>query len=98
MGGLFGLAFAGSPAKLAEGVRIAGVDVGGMSPAEARLALEQHARSLQAVPVTFTAGKLRWQLGARKTSPPANQLTNTSESGSGMPKGSPYISVCSISK
>ena len=66
MGGLFGLAFAGSPAKLAEGVRIAGVDVGGMSPDEARLALEQHARSLSGVPVTFTAGRLRWQLRPRQ--------------------------------
>jgi vancomycin resistance protein YoaR len=61
-GGLFGLAFAGSPAKIAAGVRIAGVDVGGMSPAEARLTLESRARSLQKVPVTFTAAGRQWRI------------------------------------
>ena len=66
LGGLFGLAFAGSPAKLAGGVRIAGVDVGGMSPAAARLALEQRSRSLQDVPVTFRAGNRSWQLRPRQ--------------------------------
>ncbi|HEX6701134.1 MAG TPA: VanW family protein [Gaiellaceae bacterium] len=66
LGGLFGLAFAGSPAKIAAGVRIAGVDVGGMSPADARRTLEQRSRALADVPVTFTAGNRRWQLRPRQ--------------------------------
>jgi vancomycin resistance protein YoaR len=65
-GGLFGLAFAGSPAKIAAGVRIAGVDVGGMSASEARLTLEARSRSLERVPVTFTAGGKRWRLKPRQ--------------------------------
>jgi vancomycin resistance protein YoaR len=65
-GGLFGLAFAGSPAKIAAGVRIAGVDVGGMSPSDARLTLETRSRSLQGVPVTFTAGGKSWRLKPRQ--------------------------------
>jgi vancomycin resistance protein YoaR len=65
-GGVFGLAFAGSPAKLAAGVRIAGVEVGGLSPSEARLALEQRSQALQSSPVTFSAGDRRWQLRPRQ--------------------------------
>jgi vancomycin resistance protein YoaR len=51
-----GLLFAGSPAKLAEGVRIAGVDVGGMTSGEARRLLERRAVQLSKVPVVFTDG------------------------------------------
>jgi vancomycin resistance protein YoaR len=53
---LLGLLFAGSPAKLAEGVRIAGVDVGGLSPADARRTLERREAALANVPVRFTDG------------------------------------------
>jgi vancomycin resistance protein YoaR len=53
---VLGLLFAGSPAKLAEGVRIAGMDVGGMSPADARRALERREAALANVPVRFTDG------------------------------------------
>jgi len=52
-----GLLFAGSPAKLAEGVRIAGVDVGGMTSGEARRLLERRAAQLAKSPVVFTDGK-----------------------------------------
>jgi vancomycin resistance protein YoaR len=55
LGALLGLAFAGSPARLAEGVRIDGVDVGGMEPAAARRLLERKAESVEHVPVAFTA-------------------------------------------
>ena len=37
---LVGLAFAGSPARIAEGVAIAGIDVGGLTNQEDRLLLE----------------------------------------------------------
>src|SRR4051794_17169457 len=60
-----GLAFAGSPSRLANGVRIAGVDVGGKTPHQARAVLERHARALASVPVTFRAGSRAWRLEPR---------------------------------
>lgn len=53
---LLGLAFAGSSARLAEGVRIAGVDVGGLTQDEARSLLESRAARVAHVPIVFTAG------------------------------------------
>ena len=53
---LFGLAFAGSPTQLAEGVTVAGVDVGGLTRTEARSLLEQRYDKVAHVPVVFTAG------------------------------------------
>jgi vancomycin resistance protein YoaR len=57
-----GLVFAGSPAKLAEGVHIAGVDVSGLEPAEARQMLERRSAELARAPVTFVAGERRWRI------------------------------------
>jgi vancomycin resistance protein YoaR len=57
-----GLAFAGSPARIAEGVQIAGVDVGGLTAAEARALLERRFARLQATPVTFVAGTRSFDL------------------------------------
>jgi vancomycin resistance protein YoaR len=62
---VLGLVFAGSPTRLAAGVRIAGVDVGGLAPGQARALLEQRAKALQAVPVTFRAGGRTWNLQPR---------------------------------
>ena len=42
---VLGLAFAGSPSRLANGVRIAGVDVGGKTVRQARVTLERRLRS-----------------------------------------------------
>ncbi len=53
---LAGLLYAGSPTKLAEGVRIAGVDVGGLTPGDARRLLERRSAQFAAVPVVFTDG------------------------------------------
>ncbi len=64
-GVLLGLAFAGSPATLPEGVRIAGVDVGGLSATAARRQLERRSASLGRVPVTFVAGTHRWSVTPR---------------------------------
>jgi vancomycin resistance protein YoaR len=61
-----GLAFAGSPSRLADGVRIAGVDVGGKSPREAQRILAARADALAAVPVTFRVGSHTWQLEPRR--------------------------------
>jgi vancomycin resistance protein YoaR len=59
---VLGFAYAGSSQKLADGVRIAGVDVGGLTPRAARTLLAQRADSLQDVPVTFVSGSKRWQI------------------------------------
>jgi vancomycin resistance protein YoaR len=61
-----GLAFAGSPSRLASGVRIAGVDVGGKTSREARSILARRASQLSAVPVTFRAGSRTWRLEPRR--------------------------------
>ena len=53
---LIGLAFAGSTARIADGVAIAGVDVGGLTTKEARTLLEQRFDRVARVPVVFTAG------------------------------------------
>jgi len=53
---LLGLLFAGSPARLADGVRIADVDVGGMMPGDARRLLQRRAAQLADTPVRFTDG------------------------------------------
>jgi vancomycin resistance protein YoaR len=57
-----GLAFAGSPQTLPAGSRIAGVDVAGLTPAEARAMLEQRMESQEDIPVTFTAGDRSWRV------------------------------------
>jgi vancomycin resistance protein YoaR len=61
-GVVLGLAFAGSPGRIADGVTIAGVDVGGLTPGQATAKLESRARAVANVPVTFTAGGHRWRL------------------------------------
>ena len=51
-----GLLFAGSPTRIAAGVRVAGVNVGGLSAEDARALLQRRAGALLRVPVAFTAG------------------------------------------
>jgi vancomycin resistance protein YoaR len=63
---VLGLAFAGSPSRLADGVRIAGIDVGGKTPREARAVLERQAKALASVPVTFRVGAQTWRLEPRR--------------------------------
>lgn len=63
---VIGLVYAGSPNRLAAGVKIAGVDVGGLSATEALSRLERRARALQHVPVVFTAGSGRWQISPHR--------------------------------
>lgn len=62
---VLGLAFAGSPSRLASGVRIAGVDVGGKTPREARAILERRAAVLASDPVTFRVGSHTWRMQPR---------------------------------
>ena len=63
-GVVLGLAFAGSPDKIAGGVRISGVNVGGLTPDEATAKLEARARAVASVPVVFTAEGHSWKLRA----------------------------------
>ncbi len=65
-GVVVGLAFAGSPERLAAGVHIAGVDVGGLTPHQARKLLERRAQRLENVPVTFNADGHTWHLSAEQ--------------------------------
>jgi Putative peptidoglycan binding domain len=62
VGILMGLAFAGSPDRIAAGVRVAGVNVGGLTLDQAAVKLERRARVLADVPVTFSAGSRTWRL------------------------------------
>jgi vancomycin resistance protein YoaR len=62
---VLGLAFAGSPSRLANGVRIAGVDVGGKTPRQARSVLQRRSDMLASVPVTFRVGSRTWELQPR---------------------------------
>jgi hypothetical protein len=50
-----GLVFAGSSQRLPEGVTIAGVDVGGLTAAEAESVLEQKANASRNRPIAFRA-------------------------------------------
>ena len=61
---LVGLAFAGSTARIADGVAIAGIDVGGLTPKEARTLLEQRFDRVARIPVVFTAGGERYPIKA----------------------------------
>ena len=63
---LVGLAFAGSPARIAEGVTIAGVDVGGLTPGEAVRTLEARAAAASRTPVVFTAAGQRFRASPRQ--------------------------------
>ena len=57
-----GFAFSGSSSSLPAGATIAGVDVGGLSPQEARTVLQQRALELRRVPVVFTARDRRFAI------------------------------------
>jgi vancomycin resistance protein YoaR len=61
-----GLIFAGSPDKLANGTQIAGIDVGGLTPTQARRLLEQRSQRVSRLPVIFTAGTKRFSLTPRQ--------------------------------
>jgi len=57
-----GFAFAGSSERLAKGVNVAGIDVGGMTPAEAKALLQHRAAKLEHVPVVFVSGSKRFEI------------------------------------
>jgi vancomycin resistance protein YoaR len=57
-----GLVFAGSPQRLADGITIDGVSVGGLTPKQAVARLEARATRLKSVPLTFAAGSARFPI------------------------------------
>lgn len=61
---LVGLAFAGSEARLAAGVEVGGVDVGGLTTREARSMLETRADQVKRTPIVFTVGEKRFPIKA----------------------------------
>ncbi|HEX3687583.1 MAG TPA: hypothetical protein VHU60_08360, partial [Gaiellaceae bacterium] len=61
-GAVLGFVFAGSPSRIAAGVKIDGVDVGGLTPGQARAKLEGRASELAQIPVTFSASGHEWRL------------------------------------
>jgi vancomycin resistance protein YoaR len=59
-GVVLGLVFAGSPTKIAGGVRIDGIDVGGLEATDARALLERKAGALAGRPIVFVAAGHRF--------------------------------------
>jgi vancomycin resistance protein YoaR len=57
-----GFVFAGSPGRIAHGITVAGVDVGGLTATEARAKLVRTAARYATLPVTFTAGEQRFRI------------------------------------
>jgi vancomycin resistance protein YoaR len=57
-----GFVFAGSNDRLAAGIDIAGIPVGGLTPAQAVAKLDSRSRALVNVPVTFVAGDRQFQV------------------------------------
>ena len=60
------LFFAGSKNRLADGTRIGGIDVGGLTAGQAKAQLAAHATRLASVPVTFSAGGRGFRLTAKQ--------------------------------
>jgi vancomycin resistance protein YoaR len=59
---VLGLVFAGSPTKIASGVRIDGIDVGGMEATDARRLLERRSSAIAGRDVVFTAAGERFRI------------------------------------
>jgi vancomycin resistance protein YoaR len=66
--GLFavGVVFAGSAERVAGGVTVAGMDVGGLEAQEAEERLAARALQVAAVPVAFTAGGRNWPIAPQQ--------------------------------
>jgi hypothetical protein len=58
---IVGFVFAGSSDRIAKGVKIAGVDVSGMTTAQAKL-LQHRSAKLEQVPVVFVSGSHRFEI------------------------------------
>jgi vancomycin resistance protein YoaR len=97
-GVVLGLVFAGSPTTIANGVRVAGIDVGGLHASQARTLLQGKATALASVPVVFTAGGKRFsirpaELGVQSDWPSAVDDAQRQGSGFGPVRGFRRIGV-----
>ncbi len=63
---LIGLAFSGSRRELAEGTRVAGIDVGGLTQTQAVAALDSRFGTLAGDPVAFSAGPRSFSFAAKQ--------------------------------
>jgi vancomycin resistance protein YoaR len=63
---LIGVLFAGSSSRLAAGTHVAGVDVGGLTPAAATRLLERRWAALADTPAVFTAGGRTFRIRPRE--------------------------------
>jgi vancomycin resistance protein YoaR len=68
LGILIGFAFAGSPQQIADGTRVAGVDVGGLTKKQAVATLDTRFDEVAGAPVSFTAAGERFPLAAEQLS------------------------------
>jgi vancomycin resistance protein YoaR len=59
---VLGLVFSGSPARIADGVHVAGVDVGGLDASQARGLLQGKATALSSRPVVFVGNGKRFSI------------------------------------
>ena len=59
---IVGFAFAGASDRIANGVKVAGIDVSGMTRGQAKSLLERRAAKLQHVPVVFVSGSHRFEI------------------------------------
>src|SRR5256886_659082 len=66
IGSALGLVFAGSPERIAAGVQIDGINVGGMKPDAAQRLLERRGGPPRRAPGTFVAGDRRWRLAPQQ--------------------------------
>jgi vancomycin resistance protein YoaR len=63
---VLGFVYAGSATKLASGVRIAGIDVGGLEAGDARALLQRRSDAAASRAIVFTAGSRRFRISARE--------------------------------
>jgi vancomycin resistance protein YoaR len=62
VGAVVGMIFAGPSDRIAAGVRIGGVDVGGLTAAQAKAKLQARSTKLEHVPVVFVSGSRRFEI------------------------------------
>ena len=63
---VFAIVYAGSPGTIANGIKVDGVDVGGLSTAAAVQTLDKRSQAVVGTQVAFTAGHRTFKLRARK--------------------------------
>ncbi len=81
---------AGRPDRIAEGIRVAGIDVGGMAPEAARVRLEREFEASLERPVVVRHGRKRWHLRAREAHVRSNVSAMVTEALARSDAGGPW--------